>query len=301
MAVAYRTVALGGATTSTADRTCTIVPAAGDLLVVFVTVAANTNDTPTMSDNNGSGTYTRIVTLSSTVSSVVYKTSMFVRNALMVNTTSTIITAATGSNTSGVIHAYAFSGMARVGSNAAVKQSATQADQAAGTPAPVLGTVLTGNATVGCIGNATNPAGMTAPTNWTEPTGADTGFASDTIGLESVYRNSGFTGTTVTWGSSSASRFNSIIAELDSSDPNAAVTPTAITQAATVPTPTIEATAARTTTVVAQATTVPAPTGAATAAITLTAVSRIATVPAPTAVAIGVIPHVDMALTLGVV
>jgi hypothetical protein len=54
---------------------------------------------------------------------------------------------------------------------------------------------------------------MTTVTNWTER--QDVGFANDTNGLEVITRDSGFTGTTMTWGSSSASRFASMIIELD--------------------------------------------------------------------------------------
>lgn len=216
-AATFRTSAAGGSTTGTSNRTVTITPAVNDLFVVFCAVAANSNDTPTMTDNNGSGTYDRIRTQNWVISAVNYRISVFVRTALVPNTTSTVITCTTGSNTSGSVAVVAVSGMTRVGANA-VLQSGGQNDQAASTtPAPAFGAAATTtNMVLGAIGNGTNPAGMTAPASWTER--QDVGFSSDTLGHEVATRDSGETGTTITWGSTSASKFASIIVELDTTD-----------------------------------------------------------------------------------
>jgi hypothetical protein len=214
VAVTYRTSATGGSSTGTSNRTAVITPAVGDLFVVFVCVAANNNDVPTVTDNNGSGTYDRIWVVPITISAINYRLSCHVRTAKLANTTSTTVTANTGSNTSGSVVVVALAGSPNAGA-AAVRQSATQSDQAAGTPAPAFSSAaLTGNLTLGAVGNGTNPATMTTPSGWTER--QDVGQASDAHGLEVVSRDSGFTGTTVTWGSSSASRFASGILELES-------------------------------------------------------------------------------------
>jgi len=208
----YRASAAGGSTSGTSDRTCTITPAAGDLFIVVCGVSVNTNTAPTCSDNNG-GTYSLITTARKATSADTM--SVFVRNQFLTNTTSTTVTVATGSNTSGAVHVIAVSGMFRTALDAIVK-SARQENQAAGTPAPAFSaSALTGNLTVGAVCNATNPAGMTTPTNWLER--QDTGFSTPSIGLETVTRDSGFTGTTVTWGSASASAYCSLIVELDAS------------------------------------------------------------------------------------
>lgn len=217
-AATYRTSAAGGSSSGTGNRTVAITPAVGDLMVVFCAVAANAQDTPTMTDNNGSGTYDRIATHNWTISAVNYRVSAFVRTALMVNTTSTTITCTTGSNTSGSVVAVAVSGMTRTGA-AAILQSAGQDNQTASTtPAPVFGSsALTANMTLGVVANGTNPATLTVPGGWTER--QDVGFASDALGQEIVTRDSGFTGTTVTWGGTSPSIFASLIIELDTSAP----------------------------------------------------------------------------------
>jgi hypothetical protein len=100
----------------------------------------------------------------------------------------------------------------------AVRQTAVEQNQGAATPGPAFTTAaLTENLTLGYVFNASNPAAVTEPTGWTER--RDNGYNSPTTGFETVSRNSGFTGTTVTWGSGSATAFCSIIVELDSNGP----------------------------------------------------------------------------------
>jgi len=208
----FRASALGGATTGTGNRTVTITPAVGDLLLVFVNVSANTNDAPTCSDDQG-GTYTLVSVAPRGASA--HRLACFVRDALMTNTTSTVITAETGSNSAGSVVAVAVTGMARTGAEA-IRQSAKEDNAAAGTPAPAFpAAALTANLTLGAVGNADNPAGITHPADWLER--EDTGQANPSTGLEVVTRDSGFTGTTVTWGGASATDFASMIVELDDS------------------------------------------------------------------------------------
>jgi hypothetical protein len=97
----------------------------------------------------------------------------------------------------------------------AIRSWGIQSNQPTATaPAPALSiSALTGNTTIGAMANSTNPATMTAPTNWTER--HDVGNTNPTMGLEVATLNSGFTGTTVTWGSNSGSVFASIIIEVD--------------------------------------------------------------------------------------
>lgn len=211
MAATYRTSAAGGSTSGTGNRTGTIVPVIGDLLIVYCFVSTNTNDTPTCSDNNGSGSYFRVDVASVVIATVNHRLSIFIRNALMVNTTSTVVTVATGSNTSGAVHVHAISGMVRVGANA-VRGKGIQVNEAAGTAAPTLDqAALTENLIIVAQGSADTTT--TPPTDWTER--QDTNFATPTIALETATRNSGFTGTTITFGAASSTTFCSHALELD--------------------------------------------------------------------------------------
>ena len=130
------------------------------------------------------------------------------------------VTGDNGTACLGVI--YSVAGMLRTGPSGAVRQAAKQDNQAAATPAPAFtANALTGNPCYGAIFNATSPAGLAPPTGWTENASADHGQSSPTCGQESAYIDSGFTGTTVTWGSASASAFCSLICELDTTAPDA--------------------------------------------------------------------------------
>ena len=204
-------------TTSTANTTSyasgAFTPAANDLLVAFV-VASATTATGTMTDSQGLG-FTK-------VTSRVYNSSaetiyLFVANNLAAASSMTVTFDCTGDAATGVVIFVArVSGMTRTGT-AAIRQSSGQNNLTAGTtPAPVFAAAaLTGNPTLGVVGNLSNPAALTEPTGWTER--GDTGFASPTRGGEYVSRDSGFTGTTITWGSAGATAKGDISVELDTS------------------------------------------------------------------------------------
>ena len=209
----FRTSAAGGSTSGTGNRTCTITPAVGDLFVVVCFVSTNTNDSPTCSDDN-SGTYTRVNTpMNVVISTVNHRLSVFVRDSLLANTTSTIVTAATGSNTSGIVHVLAFSEMNLTGLSA-VRSNGGQSNQAAGTPAPALNqAALTGNVTIAVAASA--DTAIAVPSGWT--TRQQTNFATPTVSCHTATRDSGFTGTTITFGDASSTTFCSYALELDGS------------------------------------------------------------------------------------
>ena len=204
---------LGTATFDTNSGTHTVVatPAIGDLIVI---IAANTGNTSNAlpTDNNNSGTYKQINTCVKAASVDTLKA--FIRDDLISAASSTTFTHAVGTSTGGGIAVLKVTGMTRKGLRA-VLQSAIQSNQAAaGTPAPVFGAAaLTGNAVIGAVFNATNPATMTPRTSFTER--ADVGYATPTTGLEVMSRDSGETATTQTWGGTSASAFCSLVLELD--------------------------------------------------------------------------------------
>lgn len=192
-------------------------PALGDLLIVLI-VATGTGDATATVTNSAGMTFSLV--LKATYGGSAHAIFVYVANALVTSAISQTITVdmpadpATGT----FIFVNAVAGMSRVGTNA-IRQSAKQDSQAAGTPAPAFAVAaLTGNPTLGIVGNLTNPATMTPPTGWTEDAGTgDRGYTSPTAGAEYAFRNSGFTGTTITWGSASDTEFGALIVELDAS------------------------------------------------------------------------------------
>lgn len=189
-------------------------PAAGDLLVGLIRAGATKVVPPNATLSTSLGvTFSYIARRTfRTSSDSLY---LFVADTFAVASSQTATFTCTTDNANGInLFICRVSGMSRT-SGDAVRQSSGQDNQAAGTtPAPVFtAAALTGNVCLGLIGNASNPAALTFPTSWTEQ--VDTGYATPTSGAEYVTRDSGFTGTTVTWGSTSATAFGSLIVELD--------------------------------------------------------------------------------------
>lgn len=206
----YRASAAGGGSGGTSNRSVSIVPAVGDLIVVFVAASANSNATPTCSDDN-SGTYTLLGTFPVSVN----MTSCFVRDALCTNTTSTLITAATGSNTSGEVVAVAVSGMVRTG--AAAKRQFVSAGGGS-FEAPTVSfsaATLTANLTLMAVTNVSAAGEIAPPIGWTER--QDVSQTNPTLGLEVSTRDSGFAATTLTCTSNSSSSYAALALELDTS------------------------------------------------------------------------------------
>jgi hypothetical protein len=204
-------------TGNTPNTSGAFTPAVGDLLVVLIVASESVTDPAASAVSSSAG-----ITFSQ-VTRATYRTSldsiyMFVANTLVTAAVSQTVTYNPADTASGtVISVCSVSGMKRTGLNA-IRQFAKQDNQAAlGTPAPSFGlSVLTGNVTLGLVGNNSNTASVGAPAGWTEA--SDTGYATPTTGSEYVFRDSGFTGTTVTWSSTSPSTFAAMILELNTSE-----------------------------------------------------------------------------------
>jgi hypothetical protein len=145
---------------------------------------------------------------------------VFVSDALVSNTASQTVTV---SNTSdegngSIIFVYSISGMSRVGTDA-VRQFKVRGPELSTVDLEVTfdAAALTTNPTLVVMSNASSPAGVSPPTNWTENASGDLGYSNPTQGAECAHRDSGFTGTTVTWATNSASAWGAIIVELDAS------------------------------------------------------------------------------------
>jgi hypothetical protein len=209
---------LGAATfdTNSGTKTVTATPTAGRLPIIVTAHTGNTAATaPT---DNQSGIYSIIAGpfVKATSADTIY---IWARTALTPASSSTIFTHAPGTTTGGGLAVLEVSGMTRAGVSAK-RQAAGQDNQASGgTPAPVFGSaVLTGNPVIGAVFNATNTAGnsgITQRASFTER--VDTGYITPTTGIEVMSIDSGETGITMTWGSTSGSAFASIIVELDTS------------------------------------------------------------------------------------
>lgn len=199
-------------------------PAAGDLLVAFVLATGDVLDVtgglPSLTGSLGM-TFTRVPTRAVKASSAdsLY---LFVGNQPAVNASQTVTFDTTGDAATGAIIAVArVSGMTRMGNSGAVRQSAKQDNGAsAGTPQPAFGAAaLTGNPIIGCVGLATSTANkIVHPSGWSEKSDV-AGYSTPTTGLEYAAIDSGFTGTTVTWGGTAPSAFCASIVELDTTAP----------------------------------------------------------------------------------
>lgn len=201
-------------TTSAGSQTVTATPAVGDLIVIVV--AATGFTTSTAPTDNKSGTYTKIASALKNTSADILE--VYVRTSLISAAASTIFTYAPSSNTGGGLQVFKITGMSVAGT-AAIVQSQTQANQAASTtPAPVLGaTPRSVDPIIGSVFNATSPATMTPRTGYTESN--DSGYSTPTTGMETMFLNSGETSATITWGSTSASAFSSVVIELNVTPP----------------------------------------------------------------------------------
>lgn len=221
MATTTHRISTASTLNTTSYASGSFTPAAGELLVAFVT-ASDTIDPGALTDSQGLNFQL--------ITSVVKRTSLdtlycFVATRLAANSAMTVTFGCPGDAATGcVIQVAGVSGMTRVGIGAIRYASGTAqitvlANQtAATTPAPAFpASCLTGNPTLGLVGNGTNVAAMSPPASWTEQN--DTGYATPTTGAEYVSRDSGFTGTTVTWGNVSASAYGAIIIELDTTTP----------------------------------------------------------------------------------
>lgn len=219
-AITHRvTTADTGATPNTSGN---FTPAIGDLLVVIMAASATTDAAPTMQvSTTPPGTWALVATVQQSGGG--NRLYVFVAEQFVTSATSRSVTGDTpnDASTGTVLTVYSISGMTKTGA-AAVRQIGQQDNQASGSgnPNPAFSAaVLTSNPTIAAVMNSSNPANLNL-TSWTEPAGADTGYASPTTGLQSCFRDSGFTGTAMTYDGASATAFGSVAIEFDASGDN---------------------------------------------------------------------------------
>ena len=185
-------------------------------MIVIVRAATGNTTVTAPTDNNSSGTYTQITSALKNSSADLME--VYIRTALIGSASSTVFTEAPGTTTGGGLAVYSVKGMTKTGATAS-KQSGVQANHAASaTPAPAFGgAATTTNVIIGAVFNATNPGGISPRSSPVYYQDSSLGYATPTAGLSLMSLNGGETGTTITWGSSSASQFSSIVVELDAS------------------------------------------------------------------------------------
>jgi hypothetical protein len=208
-------------TGNTPNTSGAFTPIEGDLLVVAVATSGSLTATevPTASANG--------ITFAAVPAHAIYRTSadsldVFVAEQLVGAgpVSMTVSWSPTDTGTGTVIWVGSLSAMQRVSFNAVRQVAFANNGAASTTPAGTFsGACLTENPTLAFVANATNPATMTPPTTWTERT--DTGYATPTSGVEIATRDSGFTGTTITWGGTSSTVWGAVVMEFDSSAPPA--------------------------------------------------------------------------------
>lgn len=259
----------------------TFTPAVDDLLVIFAHFATSAEATGAVfaCTDDQSGTYTKVAV--SLRASGGQSLVLFVRDQLVTSAVGHIATVTcTGDASTGeMTHVYRVSGMSKTGATA-VRQSATADNRATGTtPAPVFGiTTLTTNPVLGAV-QALNTPAVIQPSGWTE--GADDGIATPTAATESCFINSGFVGTTVTWGGVADGGHGDIIVELDASAAGANVTPTTVAATVSVPTPAVRVDVGVTPSTVTATVSIPTQDVDADAAVTPATVTATATISTP--------------------
>jgi hypothetical protein len=209
---------LGQGDTTAAWNSNSFTPTAGSTLVVFIGGAGTIENPASLTSSVGGQTFELFTAIphssAAAPNSVLYG---YVGTAAASASSQTVTYVEGADPPTGVnYHVYEITGITKLGLSA-IRQSATDTGAGLSTPAAAFSvSALTGNPTLGAVHvNNINPATMTPPTNWTE--GADTGHATPDMGMESCYRNSGFTGTTMTWGNAASGSYGIILVEIDAS------------------------------------------------------------------------------------
>lgn len=207
------TTILGVSTPSTSNASSyasgAFTPAAGDLLIAFVVATGTVHPTSAaaMTDSQSLGwDLLAATTFNGGADSLfVFAARKPAAASSMTVTFACSGDAATGANV-GVMRIAGADGVY-------VRQVAVATGAASTTPAVTLDNAIdSANPLVGCVGNGTNPATITAPGSWTES--SDTGYNTPACGIELVRRDSGATGSTVTWGSTSGTAWAAAIVEV---------------------------------------------------------------------------------------
>lgn len=202
-----------GDTSGTGNRTHSVTPAVGDLLIVIVGVANNSQTTPTVTDDQG-GRYDLVGEAHCTISTI-FTLTAHVRRKLVTTASSHTITADTGANDAGVVSSIRCTNMVRTGASA-IRQKASASNGASGSAAETTypSSPMGENSHVFAVLSA--GGAITAPTGYTEE--IDAAQTTPTLNLEVARLVSGKSLLTTTGGTASmATNWCAIALELDTS------------------------------------------------------------------------------------
>jgi hypothetical protein len=209
------TAAAPGTPATTSSCTAT----AGDLFVVLVAATATVTDPGVVTDSLSELTYSQVARTTQASGNSIYA---FVSDIGAQSSTARTITFSPGADpdTGTIIHVYKVSNMHVYGLTAVV-QYAVQASQAGGgTPGPVFtNAVSTSDPVIGFLASAATTPTVVAPPTGFSVTDAENPalccyFITPNQHLGSIYSNSGFSGTTLSWTATSAAAFGDIVMEL---------------------------------------------------------------------------------------
>jgi hypothetical protein len=203
-------------TTAGAKTTGSFQPAAGELLVAVVGIAGN-DTAPTMSDTDATITgWTLVDSFRSHGSAITGGLRIYVSNQGANGASITVTMTPTG-DTGGGLAVLSVTDAAGFGASA-VAGNGGQADQAAGTPAPVLDTVPhVASAMIIAVMTQTNGSANASPRTATTPDyteAYDQGFNTPATGIEVQYLAGGETSQTLTTGGATPSGFAAIGIEI---------------------------------------------------------------------------------------
>lgn len=195
-------------------NTPSFTPAAGDLLVVVVRIPGAPPATlPVVTGSTGL-TFTRAISSSTTVF-------VFIANQVAQGIAQTLNVSFGADTAQGLLASVLrVSGMTKTGA-AALRQFKDGTGGSGVPPALTFDNpAIDANPTFTGVAGTTNPPNLTPPTNWNEK--SDIGIATPVNGLHTSARDSGFSGTTITYGSNAGSTWRGVIFELDNSIPGSA-------------------------------------------------------------------------------
>lgn len=200
---------------NTANSSGAFTPAVGDFLVVFLMVEASLDSPGNLTSSVGGFTFTQA--RRTTYQAGVGGFYVFVADALVSSAVSqTVTTTPTDAGAGSIISVYSVSGMTLTGLIAVRRIGGKTTTSSATTPNFSWDSLdsASGDVCLGAIANSTNPAGISPPASWSES--QDTGYTTGAVtGLETAFSNSGETGSTITWGSNSATSWASLGIELN--------------------------------------------------------------------------------------
>lgn len=195
-------------------------PAAGDLLVAFCAAVGTDGIGATCTSTGNTASWTKITDILLNTAGNGGRLTVWVQTALCTAvSTNVTLTQGADNSTGNHVFVYRIAGMTKTGATA-VRQTAEEPDHATGTPQPtaLASAALTTNPTIVAVHDEGTAAGWTPPTSWTETaTVGERAFTVPSSRFEVAHRDSGFTGTTVTWGSASTGEYASVVVEFDAS------------------------------------------------------------------------------------